>query len=123
MFLRKTEKTLLVLIALSFIISFVFYPFMPDKVASHWNAKGNVDGYMGKFWGTFTMPFILIGIALLFFLIPRIDPLKANIEKFRKYYDGMVIIISIFLILIHLWVILWNLGFQISSNKTMSLGL
>ncbi|MBU1626425.1 SdpI family protein [bacterium] len=119
----KSEIALLVLIALSFLISLVFYPSAPDKIATHWNAKGNVDGYMGKFWGTFTMPLILVGITLLFLAIPRIDPLKANIEKFRNYYDGMVIIISVFLILTHLWVILWNLGFQIPSNLTLSIGL
>jgi uncharacterized membrane protein len=41
---------------------------------------------------------------------PRIDPLKANIEKFRKYYDGFVILFSVFLLWVYLYTILWNIG-------------
>lgn len=79
------------MILFSFIVSIYFYPQMPEKMASHWNVQGEVDGYMSKFWGLFLMPFVLIGIGLLFVAIPRIDPLKANIEKLRKYCDGFII--------------------------------
>ena len=85
---------------------------MPAKMASHWNIKGEVDGYMSKFWGIFLLPLLLIGIVLLFIIIPRIDPLKANIEKFRKYYDGFIILFSAFLLWIYLFTILWNLGIK-----------
>ena len=61
------------------------------KVVSGVLSKGQVDGYMSKFWGIFLLPLVLVGVALLFMVIPKIDPLKANIEKFRKYYDGFII--------------------------------
>jgi uncharacterized membrane protein len=118
--LRKTEKTMFKIIGITILLSFVFYWFMPEKVACHWDAKGEVNGYMGKFWGVFTLPLIMFLISLLFVLIPRIDPLKANIEKFMNYYDGFLIVFCIFMLLIHLWVIFWNLGLHISSNITMS---
>jgi uncharacterized membrane protein len=78
---------------------------------------------MSKFWGLFLMPLILMGIALLFFAIPRIDPLKANIERFRKYYDGFIILLFIFLLSINLQIILWSLGVKISPNVTFPIGL
>jgi uncharacterized membrane protein len=96
---------------------------MPEEMASHWNAKGEANGYMSKFWGLFLMPFILVGVALYFNVIPRIDPLKANIEKFRKYYDGFIILFFIFMLSIHFQVILWNLGVKISPNVTLPIGL
>ncbi|MCD6528068.1 DUF1648 domain-containing protein [bacterium] len=34
---------------------------MPEKMASHWNVKGEVDGYLSKFWGLFLIPLISIG--------------------------------------------------------------
>ena len=114
--MRKSEIIILGILLLSLIINIYFYPQMPEKMASHWNAQGQVDDYMSKFWGLFLIPIILIGLALLFVAIPRIDPLKANIEKFRKYYDGFIILFLVFMLSIHFQVILWNLGIKISPN-------
>jgi len=82
--MRKSSKIVLALIILTFIIGIYFYSHFPDQVASHWNTKGEVDGYMSKFWGLFIAPFIMLGMWILFILIPKMDPLKENIEKFRK---------------------------------------
>jgi uncharacterized membrane protein len=86
--MRKSEIIIFGIILLSFAIGIYYYPQMPEKLASHWNAQGQVNGYMSKFWGLFLMPIISMGMLLLFILIPRIDPLKSNIQEFRKYYDG-----------------------------------
>jgi uncharacterized membrane protein len=121
--MRKSEIAIFGIILLSFILSAYFYPQMPEQVASHWNAQGQVDGYMSKSWGLFFMPFVLVGLALLFLAIPRIDPLKANIEAFRKYYDGFVILFLVFMLAIHFQVILWNIGLQISPNVMMPIAV
>jgi uncharacterized membrane protein len=110
MILRKSEIIILVIILISFAIGIYLYPGMPGKMASHWNYKGEVDGYMPKFWGLFLMPFLSLGLLFLFILIPRIDPLKENIEKFRKYFDRFIILIIIFLFYLYLLTILWSLG-------------
>ena len=62
------------------------------------------------------MPLIFVGLALLFIAIPRIDPLKPNIEQSRKYYDGFIILFLIFMLTIYFQVILWNIGIKISPN-------
>lgn len=121
--MKKSEIVILGITLLSFILSIYFYPQMPEEMASHWNAQGQVDGYMSKFWGLFLMPFILIGLALLFVAIPRIDPLKTNIEKFRKYYDGFIILFFIFMLSVYSHVILWNLGIKISPNVILPISL
>ena len=121
--MKKSEITILGIILLSFIISIYFYPQIPERIVSHWNAQGQVNGYMSKFWGLFLMPFVFVGLALLFSIIPKIDPLKANIEKFRKYYDGFIILFFIFMLSIHLQVILWNIGIKISSNVILPIGI
>lgn len=115
-YMKKDETIILTLILIAFTSSIFFYQQMPDQIAAHWNAKGEVDGYMSKLWGLFLMPMMLTGIAILFMLIPKIDPLKANIEKFRKEYNHFIIIIFIFMLLVHLHIILWNIGIEISTN-------
>ena len=118
------KKIVYAIILLSFILSIYFYNVMPEMMASHWNAQGNVNGYMPKFWGLFLMPFVLLGLLLLFNVIPKIDPLD-NIKKFKKYYDGFIIVMSIFMLFIHMQIILWNLRYMISPNYyiPISIGL
>lgn len=108
--MRRSEAIVLGVIVLSFIIGIYFYPRMPGAIASHWNIRGEVDGYMSKFWGLFLMPFISVGLLLLFALIPKIDPLKANIEQFRNYYDGLILVVIVFLFYLYLLTIFWNMG-------------
>jgi len=117
--MRKSNIIIIGIIVLSFLIGFYFYPQMPERVASHWNIQGEVDGYMPKGWGLFLMPLILVGLFLLFLLIPEIDPLKENIKKFRKYFDGFIVLLILFLFFIYLLTILWNMGFRFNMGQLM----
>ena len=117
--MRKSEIIILGMILLSFLIGIYLYPKMPEQMASHWNAQGQVDGYVSKFWGLFLMPFIFLALFLLFILIPKIDPLKANIEKFRKYFDGFIIFTILFLFYLFTLTIFWNFGVKFSMNQVL----
>ena len=108
--MKKIYLLIIAIILISFTISCYYYPKMPDKVASHWNAKGEINGYMSKFWGLFLLPIISLGIFILFLIIPKIDPLKKNIQKFRKYFDGFIVLIMLFLFYVYILTILANLG-------------
>ena len=114
--MRKSEIIILGIILISFIIGIYFYAQMPSMMASHWNAQGEVDGYISRFWGTFLFPIILVGLLILFTFIPKIDPLKENIKKFRKYFDTFIILITIFLSYIYCLTLFWNLGKRFDMN-------
>jgi len=120
--MKRLELVMLGLVLLSFIVSVYFYPLMPEKIAIHWNLQGQADGYTSKFPGLFILPSLLVGIVLLFIAIPKIDPLKKNIEKFRRYYDGFVTLFSAFMVFIHLYIIFWNIGIRVSPNIVLPLG-
>jgi uncharacterized membrane protein len=77
---------------------------------------GEVDGYLPKLWGLLFIPLLTILLTALFFILPRIDPLKANYEKFRPYYDGFILVFLVFFFAIQTQIILWGLGYQISPN-------
>ncbi len=122
----NTRKAIIIifgLVLISFVIGVYFYSQMPSQMASHWNAQGEVDGYMPKFWGLFLMPLINIGLVLLFVFIPKIDPLKENIEKFRGYYNWFIVLFFVFMISLYTQTILWNLGIEISPNVFLPIGL
>jgi uncharacterized membrane protein len=117
--MRKSYIIILGLVLLAFIMSAAAYPFVPDQVASHWNAQGHVDGYMSKFWGLFFLPLLLVGMVALLWGLPKLDPMKANIEQFRTHYENFIIVLLVFMLLLHGQVILWNLGVRLSMNLTM----
>lgn len=117
--MKKTTIIILAMILISFIIAIYFYSSMPDQMASHWNSQGEVDSYMSKFWGLFLMPLVSILIFLVFLLIPKIDPLKKNIEKFRKYFDWFIVVIIAFLLYIYLLTIFWNLDYRFNMTKML----
>ncbi|MCK4782023.1 SdpI family protein [Candidatus Parcubacteria bacterium] len=117
--MKKSVVITLGLILISFLIGVYLYPQMPEKMASHWNSRGEVDDYMPRFWALFLMPMFSIGLFLLFLLVPKIDPLKQNIEKFRKYYDGFIVLIIGFLLYVYILTIFWNLGFRFNMVQLM----
>lgn len=83
-------------------------------MASHWDFRGEVDDYLSRFWGLFLMPLLSLGLFLLFLFIPRMDPLKENVEKFRKYFDNFIVLVILFLFYLYLLTIFWNLGKRFS---------
>lgn len=88
----KTSLTIsFILIAIAAMVGLVLWNQLPDPMPSHWNAAGEVDGYMSKFWGIWLMPLMALGMTLLLAVVPAIDPLKANIEKFRGLYNAFII--------------------------------
>ncbi len=121
--MRKVTAAITGLVLLSFILSIYFYPHVPDQMATHWDSQGEVNGYMSKFWGSFFMPLLITGLVILFLVIPKIDPRKENIEMFRKHYEGFRLVLIIFLVLVHLHILLWNTGTQISPNAVIPLGM
>ena len=107
------------LVLFTFVLAGFLYPRMPLEMASHWNIQGEVDGYLPRFWGVFLSPLVLAVIFLLFLVIPKIDPLKENLQKFRRYFDLFILFLVGFLLYLYLLTILWNLGWRFQLTKTL----
>jgi uncharacterized membrane protein len=114
----KTALIAIVVLVLAFfILAGAFYPQMPEVMASHWDAQGEADGTMSRFWGLFLFPLISLGMAALLLLIPGIDPLKANIQKFKGYYYGFIIAFLVYFLYIYVLTLVWNLGWEFNFSQ------
>ncbi len=102
----------LVLIVLALLAGALLWNQLPDQMASHWNANDQVDGTMPRFWGVSLMPLITLGMFALFLILPAIDPLKANIAKFRGSFNLFIVLIVLFMLYIHALTLIWSLGYQ-----------
>jgi uncharacterized membrane protein len=121
--LTPSEIIILVLIFATFVTGAILYPGMPERIPSHWNAAGEVDGYAPKLPGIFLLPCIMTFVFLLFYAVPRIDPLRANIQQFRTAYDRFILIIVLFLIAIYINILLWSRGIELNVTTVIMLGL
>ena len=118
------KKIIYALVLISFLTATFLYFYMPEQeFASHWNSKGEVDGYMSKFWALYLTPMMISGIAILLKYLPKIDPLKKNIKKFKKDYDYFIVAITVFLFYIYILTVLWNLNVKFSMTVSVVPGL
>jgi uncharacterized membrane protein len=120
MHLTGSRVIILGILILTFAVALIAYPLMPDLMASHWSASGEVNGYLPKIWALFIFPVISAALTLLFLLIPRIDPLRKNIAKFIDAYEQFVVIILAFLLYVSLLTILWNTGTRFNICQVLS---
>jgi len=121
--MKTTKIIMIVLIILTIVAGIIVYPAYPDKVASHWNSKGQVDGYMSKFWGLALMPIVMIACFLLFLFLPKIDPFKKNVKKFENYYDLTILFIVLFLLYIYILTMIYNLGVAFNMSYAVIIGI
>lgn len=123
---RTTIFATIFLVAFALAFSISVFNRLPDQMASHWNTANQVDGYMSRFWGAYLMPVVAVGMLALFLVIPNIDPLKANIAKFRNYFNAFIALMVAFLVYVHILTLLWNLGydqFNMGTAMLPALGL
>jgi uncharacterized membrane protein len=117
---RNIQILIIGLILVSFLVGANLYTYIPEKMASHWDANGSVDGYMPKLSGLFLLPVMMAILFLAFMTIPKIDPLKANIEKFRGHFDVFVLLLFVLLFYIYMLSMLWNLGYRFNIIQLLA---
>jgi len=108
---------------LTFLCTAVLYPVLPGVLDTHWGATGEVNGRMGKFWGAFILPIILLGVYFLFQLIPKLDPLGYNILGFEEQYLQFQFVLYSFMFLVQAHILAWNLGYKMSPNMVVPFGV
>jgi uncharacterized membrane protein len=117
--MKLIRPAIALVLILTAVMTLVVYPMMPDVVASHWNAAGDLNGTMPKFWELALIPLLMYGFCALLTVLPRIDPLRNNYQKFQEYYEGFILVFAAFFFFIQLQIILWGLGIHVSPNLTM----
>lgn len=107
----RSANYIFLLVLLIYVVGIAFvYSSLPDRMASHWNAAGEVDGYMARPWAIAILPLVLAVIYLLYWLLPKLDPLRENIESFRTYLNLFWVSLCIFFAYIFALTVAWNLG-------------
>ena len=112
----KNEIFPIVLILMSIVMSIYFYQFLPNRVASHWNFQGQVDGYMSKNLNAILLPVLLLAMYISFRFFPKVDPLKDRYQQFIGVYNLVCNLIMTLMFLVYLFSNLYNLGYPVKIN-------
>lgn len=79
--MKKHWKTLAitsVIILLPIVAGLLLWNQLPERIPTHWNAAGEIDGWSSKPFAVFGLPLILLGFQWLCTLGTAADPKKHN---------------------------------------------
>lgn len=86
--IRKWYPAIVVVAAL--VASVAVYGRLPDRVPIHWDVNGDIDRTMPRAIGAVLGPVIALALWALLRGVPRIDPRRANYDRFGPTYDILV---------------------------------
>src|SRR6266540_852492 len=110
-------------IVLSFVMTAVLYNRLPEWVPTHWNARGDANGFMPKPWGPFLLPLTLAFTYVLLVVLPRISPQGYRMDRFKAVFELMQASILAFLFLLTVLALLAGIGVAVPMNRAVSAGV
>jgi uncharacterized membrane protein len=110
----------LLITALAGVGSVLAAPELPAEMAIHWDASGTADDYAAREVGLTLLPALAVAMLGLFALLPRIDPLGANIQRFRAAYDWFAVLTVALLAYLHGVVLAVNIGYDLSVVQLLA---
>ncbi|MFH1047483.1 MAG: SdpI family protein [Patescibacteria group bacterium] len=120
---RPTEAVMLALLASNCIASYFFYQGFPERVPTHWNFAGEIDGWSGPGFAAFFFPAMIIGLYLLLTFIPLADPNRNRYEEFGRPYGVLRLSFVLFMSLIYFIISFAGLGFDVNVGLIIPFGV
>lgn len=92
------------------------YPQLPAQTPVHWDASGNVNGWMPRFWAAAIWPLVMLGLAVTYALLPVISPRKFEIKPFAHSYGIVVLATLAFMLVVGTTALLAGSGHHVSVD-------
>lgn len=83
----------LVLIALAAFA--LAYPHLPDQVPTHWNFRGEVDGYSSRWVLLLLGPGLMVIMMAMFAVLPALSPRRFEVDAFLPTYLYLMLVIVV----------------------------
>lgn len=112
----KKELPIIGIVLLPFIYLAFIWNTLPEKIPTHWNAKGDIDHWGDKTF-LISVPFMLpVFMYILFWAIPKIDPKKKLLLMGGKFHQIKFVFV-LFATVLALFVIYCSKSLSFSSPK------
>ncbi|MGD9722154.1 MAG: SdpI family protein [Pirellulales bacterium] len=119
----RVEIVQWLILAAMFLVAAAAWSHVPDRIPIHWNLRGEVDGYGGRFAGLLLLPVVALGMYALLLIVPRFDPGYANYQTFAGAYRTIRIVILLVLAGIYGITVVVALGYRIDVSRAIGLAM
>ncbi|HXH63747.1 MAG TPA: SdpI family protein [Gemmatimonadales bacterium] len=99
------------------------YPQLPERIATHWSFSGQPNGYSSRAFAAWFAPAMIAVLALLFQILPKIDPKRRNYEKFGDAYWLLANVLPFFLLCVHVMLLANGLGYPAPVGRLIPVGV
>jgi uncharacterized membrane protein len=103
------------------LLTLCIYPYLPTRMAVHWNENGGANEFMSKQVVVLFIPVLIIILHGLVYVISH------NIYKFNGgehlIISGFIKSITLFMMFVHLLILFINLGSIISFQTGLTIGI
>jgi uncharacterized membrane protein len=113
----------LTIVVTAFLLTLALYPELPERFATHWNAGGQPNGWSSRAVGAFLVPGIMLLQAAFFLVLPRLDPRRANYDKFGTAYALIANTVLGFQLVLHAAILQSALGHRIPIDAVVVAGI
>jgi uncharacterized membrane protein len=103
----------LALVVISFVIATATYSKLPELSPTRFTPKP---------WGPFVLPLTMVGVFLLFLVIPRISPRGYRVERFQGVFEITQVALLALLFLVNMLVLLVGLGVPVPVPRAARAG-
>ncbi|UYX53748.1 DUF1648 domain-containing protein [Bacillus thuringiensis] len=102
-------------------LTLCIYPYLPTRMAVHWNENGGANEFMSKHVVVLFIPALIIILHGLVYVISH------NIYKFNEgehlIISGFIKSITLFMVFVHILILFVNLGSIISFQTGLTIGI
>lgn len=112
-----------IIVAIAAAASLFQFSELPERMPTHWGMNGEINGWSSRLWGAFTIPLVLLLLALMMKWLPTIDPRRANYPKFAGTFEAIFISIMLLLLLTHIALLATAAGYPISLERWMPVAI
>lgn len=114
---------ILVVALAPFVVAALFWNQLPDRLAVHFGANGQPDGFQDKGWFLVMVAVMNVGLALLLKVVQWIDPKRENYRKFARFYNLFRVVMAAFMSVIFMVTIFYNLGYAFNVQLIVLSGI
>ena len=123
MSISRTQFVCLGLTVVSFILAAALYHRLPESIPTHWNAKGEADGFTPKPWGPFVLPIVTACTYGVLLVVPRISPRGFRMARFARVFELIQLAIIAFLFGVNVLVLLAGIGADVPIARAIHVGV
>jgi uncharacterized membrane protein len=117
--MRKITVIGMVVVALA--LSAILYPRLPEKMPTHWNLAGQVNGYTSRAVGVCAVPLTMLFVFALLEILPRTSPRGFEVSASSRAYAAIEISVITLLFAIHCLILAASLGTHVEMQIVIPL--